>query len=266
MLRVFFRAFCVFFTILSFLLVAPFRELGMVLLGWSEKRKRHARTRAISLWSRSLLWTLNFKVEAKPLPHLGKFGQSGTLLVANHLSFWDALALASQTQAVFVTSVEVRDTPLLGWICRAGGCIFVERRSRDRSGEERAEVAKALREGATVALFPEATSTNGSGVLPFKRSFFTSALAAGSPVIPICINYKEVDDEAISVKNRDLLFYYGNHDFFTQLSHAFHLRSAKIEVDVLEAIETQNTSMDREELTQRAYEAIVSRYQPISQL
>jgi 1-acyl-sn-glycerol-3-phosphate acyltransferase len=260
MTRVCFRAFLVFLGIASFLLAALVRESWMGLLRWSEKRRRHARTRAITLWSRALLWTLGFEVQIK---HPRRLGPSGALLVANHLSFWDVLALASQTQAVFVTSIEVRDTPVLGWICRAGGCIFVERRSRDHSGQERVEVAKILREGASVVLFPEATSSNGSSVLPFKRSFFTSALAAGSPVIPVCINYKEVDGEPITSRNRDLLFYYGEHDFFTQLSHAFHLRSAKIELEILEAIETEISTMDREELTQRSYQAIVSHYQPI---
>jgi 1-acyl-sn-glycerol-3-phosphate acyltransferase len=255
-----FRASFVFLGILSFLVVAAIREPSMALIGWSESRRRTARTRAISLWSKAFLKVLGFEVKTR---YAARLRRPGSLLVANHLSFWDVLAIASQTQAVFVTSVEVRDTPVLGWLCRAGGCIFVERRSRDRSGQERMEVAQALREGASVVLFPEATSTNGSGVLPFKRSFFTSAMAAESPVIPLCINYKEIDGEPVSVKNRDLVFYYGDHEFFTQLAHAFRLRSVKIEIDVLEAIEIDPYLLDREALTTEAYRAVVSRYQPL---
>ncbi len=241
---------------------AVFRETATSVIRWNERRRRAARIRAISLWSRVLLRSLGFQVD---LRYGHRLTCSGSLLVANHLSFWDVLALASQTQAVFVTSVEVRDTPVLGWICRAAGCLFVERRSRDHAGRERAEVARVLSEGASVVLFPEATSTDGSGVLPFKRSFFSSAVAAGSPVVPICINYQEIDGKPINAKNRDLVFYYVEHDFFTQLSHAFNFRSVKIEVEVLEALEIKMYQLDRDRLAADAYRAVVSRYQPISQ-
>lgn len=259
-IRIQMRAILVFFAIVSFLVAAAFREPSMTLLGWSESRRRKARTRAISRWSRFMLQGLNIQVRLKHAPRLAR---PGSLLVANHLSFWDVLALASQTQAVFVTSVEVRDTPVLGWICRAAGCIFVERRSRDRTGKEKAEIARILREGSSVVLFPEATSSNGAGVLPFKRSFFTSAIAAGCPVIPLCINYKEIDGQPVDAKNRDLVFYYGEHRFLTQLSHAFRFRSVKIEIEVLEALEIETYRMNRDGLTADAYQAVVSRYQPL---
>ena len=60
----------------------------------------------------------------------GKLAQPhrGHLMVANHLSYVDVLVIASLTPSVFVTSVELRNTLLLGQLARLSGSLFVERR------------------------------------------------------------------------------------------------------------------------------------------
>jgi 1-acyl-sn-glycerol-3-phosphate acyltransferase len=259
-LRTGYRLAAVVAVIGGFLIESALRELGMAALALDEPRRRNARSRALGRWGRFLLGRLGFGVALEPRGALPQDG--GALIVANHLSFWDTVAIASRVPVVFVTSVEVRDTPLLGWITRAGGCIFVERRERRHKDAERAEVARALREGARVVLFPEATSTDGSGVLPFKRSFFSPAIEAGCPVVPMCIHYA-VDGRPVSSRNRDDLFYYGEQKFETQLLRTLRLDRVTISVDVLEPIGTRAGLTDREELVERAYEAVSSRFVPV---
>src|SRR5208283_1554737 len=71
--------------------------------------------------------------------HLKLFGYSASvsgdipqrgLLITNHLSYLDVLAIAVVTPAVFVSKAEVRHWPLFGWLAAMAGTVFVERERR----------------------------------------------------------------------------------------------------------------------------------------
>jgi 1-acyl-sn-glycerol-3-phosphate acyltransferase len=267
MMKTAFRGVIAGYAVGGFLATSALREVGMAILELDDMDRRRVRTRAVSRWARWLMKNLRFDVVCDNVTALSR---DGVMLVSNHLSFWDVAAIASRTTAVFVTSVEVRDTPVLGWICRAAGCVFVERRADRRPGgsaastaEERAEVAEVLLHGFTVVLFPEATSTDGSAVLPFKRSFFSSAIAAGSPVVPMCLNYRMIDGVPLSARNRDEVFYYGDQSFGPQLARALRLRSVRIEITIMDPIPTRAAETDRRWLADQAHSAVSSRFDPV---
>lgn len=117
-----------------------------------------------------------------------------SLIVANHLSYLDVLVLAPLYPALFVTSVEIRETPVLGLVTKLAGCFFVERRrSRITAGTKQRELAQMqleLDRGHSVLLFPEGTSSDGAGVLHFKATFFQLATDLALPVIPVCLKYR----------------------------------------------------------------------------
>lgn len=48
------------------------------------------------------------------------------LLIANHLSWLDILALAGATGTAFVAKAEMIEWPLLGWLCRLHDTVFVD--------------------------------------------------------------------------------------------------------------------------------------------
>jgi hypothetical protein len=100
-------------------------------------------------------------------------------------------------------------------------------------------------------------------VLPFKKSFFNSAVQSSSPVVSICINYLEIDDQPICVKNRDRIFYYGDQVFWPQLRHAFEMHSVRVEVIALAPIPTQAGQTNRDLLTQSAYQAVFTHFRPV---
>jgi len=110
---------------------------------------------------------------------------SGGLLVCNHLSYLDILALASLTPAVFVAKREVKSWPVFGWFATLAGTVFVDRERRTHVGQVTDEIQAALNQGALVILFPEGTSSGGETVLPFKSSLLepatrqTHSLSAG---------------------------------------------------------------------------------------
>jgi 1-acyl-sn-glycerol-3-phosphate acyltransferase len=115
------------------------------------------------------------------------------LLVCNHLSYLDIIALSSLRPCVFVAKRDVRGWPLFGWLARAAGTIFVERNRRSAAANEVRRISAAIESGLLVVLFPEGTSSDGAAVLPFKSSLLQAAVAARCPIAAAGIDYHLAD-------------------------------------------------------------------------
>jgi lyso-ornithine lipid O-acyltransferase len=107
------------------------------------------------------------------------------VLVANHLSWFDPLVVASHVPLAAIAKSEVAKWPLIGERARALGAIFVERSSGHSGARALLEARRALRDGVSVLNFPEGTTTRGDRVLPFRRAIFGLARLLDVPVIPV---------------------------------------------------------------------------------
>ncbi len=154
----------------------------------------------------------------------------GSLIVGNHMSYLDMIVLAAIRPSVFVTSVDMGATFFLGTMAEIGGALFVERRHRSRIGYDIAQIRHTLEEGLDVTLFPEGTSGNGDGVLPFKRSLLTAALDSGCPVLPVTLRYFEIEGKPFSELNRDLVCWYGEASFLPHFFRMLALASIRAKV------------------------------------
>ena len=184
------------------------------------------------------------------------------LFAGNHLSYMDVMFIASTVPSCFVTSVEIKETPGLGHICQMAGCLFVERRSRTSLAKEIGELQEGLERGLNVAIFPEATSTNGEQILRFRRPLFLSAGQAQKKVIPMCLNYRKLGSEPVTLKNRDSIFWYGDMPF---VPHLWELcAKGNIEVDLHFLLPIQpGAEEDPGEVAARAQAAVESVFRPV---
>ena len=134
---------------------------------------------------------------------------SNGLLVSNHMSYLDILVLATITPAVFVAKREVKYWPVIGWLAKLGGTLFIDRKRRTDVGQLTVEIQMALKQGALVVLFPEGTSSNGQNVLPFKSALLEPATQQTHPLAVGCIGYAlekgDVDEEVCYW--RDMTFF-----------------------------------------------------------
>ena len=129
-------------------------------------------------------------------------------------------------------------------------------------GNEVGEITQALKDGMNVVVFPEATSTNGESVIRFRRPLFQAAFNSGLNVLPLCLNYKSLDDEEITLKNRDPVFWYDDTPFGT---HALRLLSRKklvVELSVMEIIDIKKFP-SKNELSEHCFNVIHSHYKKI---
>lgn len=228
----------------------------LVLRGAVARRRFHART--VSRYTRGACRMMGVRVEAKDLPPPGQ----NYLLVGNHLGFMDILALASVKPGLFITSVEMRETPFLGTLCEMGGCLFVERRSRKKIVGEVGEIREALKQGFDIVLYPEGTSGDGEKILPFKKSLLISAAGTGVPIKVMVINYRRVNGEPMSDKWRDFVCWYGDMGFLPAIWGLFCLKSVDVEIGFHEEIHV-HTDEDRHHVAETARSLVEKHFDPI---
>ncbi len=223
-----------------------------------ERKRRALLTKNASFFAKRALPVLGIDVTVhgrEKLPERRK----GRLIVSNHLSSLDILVLLSLVPSVFVTSVELKNRLLTGMIARCGGSIFVERRSAASLKKEIGEISRVLKEGLTVVVFPEGTTSNGERVMPFKNSLFDAAAKTAVKILPLCLCYRKVNTKDVNAQNRDSVFYYGGETFVRHAFRVLSLKSIEVEVTALNTISPQGHE-SRKQLAASAYHSISAAY------
>jgi 1-acyl-sn-glycerol-3-phosphate acyltransferase len=112
------------------------------------------------------------------------------ILVANHTSWYDVLALTAfmPGRTVFVAKKELRKVPVFGPGAEACGHIFIDRQDRSSAVESLGAARKRLEEDRpTVIMFPEGTRSRDGTLKPFKKGAFVLAIQAGVDIVPVAI-------------------------------------------------------------------------------
>jgi 1-acyl-sn-glycerol-3-phosphate acyltransferase len=144
------------------------------------------RMRIVGWWSAGMLVVLGIR-----LSHSDSIGPGPLLLVANHISWLDILAINAVQPARFVSKSDVRHWPLLGWLVACGGTLFIERERKRDALRVVHQVAAALTTGEIIAVFPEGTTGEGHDVLPFHANLLQAAVATHTPVQALALRYSD---------------------------------------------------------------------------
>lgn len=188
------------------------------------------------------------------------------LVVSNHLSYIDPLVSYSLIPSVFVTSVEIQNTPLLGVLCEAAGCCFIERRSIWNIHNELKQMTDTLKRGRNVVFYPEGTTSDGSALLPFYTSFFQAAIDAGRKILPITLNVDTVDGEPANASHKDLFCWYGDMGFAPHFLRFLKLRSTEITITFLPTVQPDDSVNSRKRFANIIRTKIKSEFLPLAPL
>ncbi|WP_442863089.1 lysophospholipid acyltransferase family protein [Calidifontimicrobium sp. SYSU G02091] len=151
---------------------------------WLDAAGRHAR---IAWWAAGMLRALGLRLDVQ-----GTFRPAAKLIVANHVSWLDIMAIhAVCPQARFVSKADVRHWPLVNRLVDAAGTLYLEREKRRDALRVVHQMADALAAGQTVAVFPEGTTSDGHGLLPFHANLLQAAIATATPVQPVALRYAD---------------------------------------------------------------------------
>jgi 1-acyl-sn-glycerol-3-phosphate acyltransferase len=254
--KVTFKLIFFIFTLFGYFLVS---FLIYVFCGFNFERARPYLTKVISFSSHIGLKIFSIKIEKNII---SKKLKGNYLIVSNHLSYIDIMIIGSIFPSCFITSKEMKNTLFLGQICLLGGCLFVDRKDRANLHNEVKELTHALNRGLNVAIFPEATSTDGTSVIRFRRPLFQAAIDAKAFVLPLCLNYKSISGEELTLKNRDLTFWYGEMAFLSHVLKLFAQKNIIVELTALPGINSLHFD-DKVELSEKCYELVNSQYKNI---
>jgi 1-acyl-sn-glycerol-3-phosphate acyltransferase len=139
----------------------------------------------VSWWARVAASCVGMRVSVEGVAPTPPF-----FLVANHLSYLDVIALLTRVRGTFLAKSDIAHWPLLGLLARGVGTLFVDRTRKRDLVRISDLLRRELLAGQGIVVFPEATSSSGDAVLPFKPSTFEVPLELGIPVRCAALHYE----------------------------------------------------------------------------
>lgn len=173
------------------------------------------REQAVRDWSLAALRILGVHLQV-----LGEPPSAGPLLVvANHLSWLDIIALNAVRPCRFVSKADVRHWPVIGRLVAGSGTLFIEREKRRDALRVVHHMAEQLQAGDVLAVFPEGTTGEGQGVLPFHANLLQAALVTNTPIQPVGLAYLHGDGQALlgEARRHDAPVFAGDTSLVTSL-------------------------------------------------
>jgi 1-acyl-sn-glycerol-3-phosphate acyltransferase len=135
-----------------------------------------------------------------------------TLVVSNHISWTDIIAIGSVADVTFVAKSEVRDWFFVGFMASLQRTIYVDRNRRTDARKTSQEIGRHMAEGNAVLLFAEGQSDIGTHVLPFRSALIGAAqhamIEAGARDVmiqPLTIAYTKLQGLPVSRTERSLI-------------------------------------------------------------
>lgn len=207
----------------------------------------HSRMWAVRCWSRLFNLSVGLRVKYNPIePPKG-----AALVVANHISWIDIFVIDTWHPCRFVAKSEINHWPVIGWLCRHTGTLFISRQRRHDTGRIRHQMVHGLERGHTLGVFPEGTTSDGSSLLPFNPSLLQAAIDTNSPVYSIHLRY--VDAEG---KPTLAAAYIDEMSLGQSIRQIVQARGLTAELHISPAIE--NWEQDRRALSQQCFQIIAA--------
>ena len=202
----------------------------------------------------------------------GKLSTKRPLLcVCNHISVFELATIPVSLGGSFFGKKEISEWPLVGWIARKFGVIFIDRRpshALEVLNQIKTELNKV---DYPMFIFPEGTSTNGAYVKQFKSSMFDIVEKTGITVQPVVIHYRLKDGTKISPEDLANHFAYFDNakmdcgpyckverSAFMQIFHVMVLGGFLVEIEVLPIPDL--SGMDRKQMAETLHKIISDKY------
>jgi len=149
------------------------------------------RARAVQAFFRVVQYIIGLRIHTEGEDPVPPF-----LLVSNHLGYLDVFVFMSHLSCALVAKQDIRSWPVVGYLVKIGGTIFIDRTSRRDVLRINDRLEEAMQRGQGIIVFPEGTSTAGDQVLPFRASLLAPIAASNRPVHFASLTYRTPDSEA----------------------------------------------------------------------
>lgn len=239
--------------------------MGAIVLCFIPKGKMSVKYMRLFMRQFNFLMGVRFKVK-------GKLTTKRPLLcVCNHISVFELSTIPVALGGSFFGKKEISEWPLIGWMAKKFGVIFIDRRPSHAIDALTAVKTELERVDYPMFIFPEGTSTNGAYVKQFKSSLFDVIEKTGATVQPIVIHYRLRDGTKINdIDMANHFAYFDNKKIdcgpyckiersaFMQVFHIMVLGGFLVEIEVLPVANLKG--MNRKEIAETLYEIISKEY------
>lgn len=147
-----------------------------------------------------------------------------TLVVANHVSWFDIPVLGSLAPLSFIAKSEVASWPGVGALAKLQRTVFVDRKRKSDTAKVNRNVAQRLTDGDSIVLFAEGTTGDGVRLQPFRSPILGAIREAASGVAanmirlqPLAIRYARRNGLPISRHEFPEIAWYGDMDLVPHL-------------------------------------------------
>lgn len=210
------------------------------------------RNRCLTLWGKTSARILSVNVETK-----GDIPQPPFLLVSNHLSYVDIIILFSVLKTTFVAKLEVASWPILGFISKTIGIVFIDRkRKRDVKRVNRI-ISEQINERQGITIFPEGTTSPGATVLKFRAPLLEHAASEAIEVSYCAIHYKLM---ASNDPVYNTVCWWGDASMF---DHLFNLAEQKNIKATITFGQSKELLTDRKELAKSLHQKVSAIFEPM---
>ncbi len=220
---------------------------------------------------RFFMWCFAFMTGVR-IKVTGKLSKKCPLLcVCNHISVFEFASMPLAFGASFFGKKEISEWPLVGWIAKKFGVIFIDRRPSHALEALNAIKTEMANVDYPMFIFPEGTTTNGAYVKQFKSSLFDVVEKTGITVQPVVIHYRLKDGTKISDEDMANHFAYFCNDkmdqgplccrersAFMQVFHIMVLGGFLVEVKVLPVPDL--SGMDRKQMAEALHNIVSNEY------
>ncbi|SFB22761.1 lysophospholipid acyltransferase family protein [Clostridium frigidicarnis] len=201
MLKTILFAICYVFYML-FLEIKHLKYMIVKKVKGEEAAERYVRKVALK-WAKFTIRSVGIDLEVRGQDNLI---DEVCLFVSNHQSNLDIPTTMVATNRVmgFISKKELEKIPVLsGWMKRINS-VFMDRENIREAVKSINEGVEILRNGHSLAIFPEGTRSKGGPVGDFKKGSLKLALKSQVPIIPVTIDgtYKSLEEHNRIKKSR----------------------------------------------------------------
>jgi 1-acyl-sn-glycerol-3-phosphate acyltransferase len=151
---------------------------------FTKKDKTNLALRIRRRWIRFFLPTLGIDLQV-----VGQAPEAPGIIISNHISYLDPIAVLHDALALPVAKAEVSKWPLIGGLVKGTGILYVERGNSQSRASTKEAIRQAVLDGRIILNYPEGTTHAEGFTLPFKKGVFDIAAEEQFPIYPTALWY-----------------------------------------------------------------------------
>ena len=169
---------------LLFMLTMIFFIVRLLITGLFKGFKVETGLRQRQQFCHALIPMLGIEVRKK-----GRADHKNVLFISNHRSYIDPFVQTLHITALAIAKEEVRSWPIIGFGVKITGTYFVKREEKSSRKAAREGIAKTIKNGHSILVYPEGTTSDLPKTLPFKPRTFQMAAENKVKIVPIAIEF-----------------------------------------------------------------------------